>query len=321
MQPPICSSETIVQIDFRKIRTIDGKASAGFEEIVCQLAGLEPRMAGARFHRKGPGKDGGLECFTRFADGTEHGWQAKYSWSFDKNLERSLSTSIQSALQKHPNLTKIFVCIPFDRSDPISQKETQLEAFEAWRTKEIAAAGSQGRQLEIDLWDASALKSRLTNPSGHHAGRILYWFDTQFLSPNWFQRQFERSKAALGQRYTAETSVELPIRRALIGAAQNPELLTSLRDHRGKLREATNEFLAEFELSREASNAMTSLGALFDDVDQLPYDAWPVAHWRNVLSQGLEIVEQNYHDEIRRVHAKSSGEADKKQDREVPLDL
>ncbi|GGF85887.1 hypothetical protein SAMN05216376_1274 [Mameliella alba] len=315
MQPPIFSSEIIVQIDFRKIRTIDGKASAGFEELVCQLAGLEPRPTGARFHRKGPGKDGGLECFVRFANGTEHGWQAKYSWAFDKNLERSLSASIQSALQKHPNLTKVFVCIPFDRSDPLSKKQTQLEAFEDWRTKEITAAGSQGRQLEIDIWDASALKSRLTNPNGHHAGRILYWFDTQFLSSNWFQRQFERSKAALGQRYTAETSVELPIRRALLGAAQNPELLNSLRDHRGKLREATNEFLAEFELSSDAIVRMTSLGALFDDVDRLPHDAWPVAHWRDVLSQGLEIVEQKYHDEIRRVYAKSSDEADKKQDR------
>jgi len=303
-----------VQIDFRKIRTIDGKASAGFEELVCQLAGLEPRPTGARFHRKGLGKDGGLECFTRFTDGTEHGWQAKYSWSFDNNLERSLSASIQSALQKHPNLTKIFVCIPFDRSDPISKKQTQLEAFESWRAKEIAATDSQGRQLEIDLWDASAIKTRLTNPSGHHAGRILYWFDTQFLALSWFQGQFERSKAALGHRYTAETSVELPIRRALLGAAQNPELLTSLRDCRSKLRESTNEFLAEFELPSEAIETMTSLGALFDDVDRLPHDAWPVAYWRNVLSQGLEIVEQKYHDEIRRVYAKSSDKAEMKQD-------
>ncbi|PID35443.1 MAG: hypothetical protein CR958_00195 [Rhodobacterales bacterium] len=303
-----------MQIDFKKIRTIDGKASAGFEELVCQLAGLEPRPEGSRFHRKGPGKDGGLECFIRFADGTEHGWQAKYSWAFDNNLERSLSASIQSALQKHPNLTKIVVCIPFDRSDPISKKQTQLEAFENWRTKEIDAVESQGRQLEIDLWDASALKSRLTNPSGHHAGRILYWFDTQFLAPSWFQDQFGRSKAALGHRYTAETSVELPIRRALLGAAQNPELLTSLRDHRSKLREATNEFLEEFKLSGEAIDAMTSLGALFDDIDRLPRDAWPVTYWRNVLSQGLEIVEQEYQDEIRRVYAKSSDEAEKKQD-------
>jgi hypothetical protein len=300
-------------IDLKKIRAIDGKISTGFEELVCQLAALEPRPNGAQFHRKGAGKDGGLECFTRFADGTEHGWQAKYSWAFDNNLERSLNASVQSALKKHPNLTKIFVCIPFDRSDPFSKKQTQLEAFESWRTKEVAAAGSQGRQLEIDLWDASALKTRLTNPSGHHAGRILYWFDTHFLSPSWFQNQFERSKAALGHRYTAKTSVELPIRRALLGAAQNPELLTSLRDHRSKLREAANEFVAKFELPSEDTETMTALGALFDDVDRLPIDTWPIAYWRNALSQGLDIVERKYHDGIREAYATKSDETEKKQ--------
>ncbi|MDH4440316.1 MAG: hypothetical protein QE284_08005 [Rhizobium sp.] len=129
-----------MHIDFKTIRTIGGKASTGFEELVCQLAGLEPRPAGARFHRKGPGKDGGLECFTRFADGEEYGWQAKYSWSFDGNLERSLHTSVKSALGKHPKLLRIFVCLPFDLSDPFSTNETQLEAFERWRASEVAAA-------------------------------------------------------------------------------------------------------------------------------------------------------------------------------------
>lgn len=36
-----------MHIDFKAIRTIGGKASAGFEELVCQLAGLEPRPKGA----------------------------------------------------------------------------------------------------------------------------------------------------------------------------------------------------------------------------------------------------------------------------------
>ncbi|MBT8154307.1 ATP-binding protein [Epibacterium ulvae] len=297
-----------MNIDFKAIRTIDGKASTGFEELVCQLAALEPVPGGARFHRKGTGKDGGLECFTRFSDGTECGWQAKYSWRFDNNLERSLNSSVKSALKKHPNLTKICVCLPFDRSDPFSSNETQLEAFERWRNNEVAEAAKQDRQLEIDLWDASALKTKLTNPSGHHAGRIRYWFESQFLSPVWFQDQFERSKAALGHRYTHETSVEIPIRRALLGATRNPELLTSLRNHRSELREACNEFQTTFVLSREDADTMSALGALLDDVDELPHQTWPVDHWRNVLDQGLDIIERKYHDEIREAYSTSSDE-------------
>ena len=297
-----------MKIDFKTIRTVDGKASTGFEELVCQLAALEPLSEGARFHRKGLGKDGGLECFTHFPDGTEYGWQAKFSWKFDHNLKRSLNNSVKSALKKHPNLTKIFVCLPFDRSDPLSANETQLEAFERWRIKEIAKAVKQDRRLEIDLWDASALKTKLTNPSGHHAGRIRYWFESQFLSPDWFQDQFQRSKAALGHRYTHETSVELPIRRALLGATRNPELLTSLRDHRGQLREACIGFQSSFVLSGEDANTMSALGALLDDIDELPYHSWPVDQWRNGLDQGLDIVERKYHDEIRETYSSSSDE-------------
>ncbi|WP_282027772.1 hypothetical protein [Ruegeria faecimaris] len=297
-----------MQIDFKKIRAIDGKNSTGFEELVCQLAALDPRPDSAQFHRKGPGKDGGLECFVTFADGTEHGWQAKYSWAFDNNLERSLNASIQSALKKHPNLVKIFVCIPFDRSDPFSKTQTQLEAFENWRTKTAAAATSQGRHLEIDLWDASALKTRLTHQSGHHAGRILYWFDTQFLSASWFQDQFERSKAALGHRYTQQTNVELPIRRALLGAARNPELLTELHDHRDKLREACTEFLKNFALSNENSATIAALGSLLDDVNRLPRGTWPVGHWRATLAKGIEIVERTYNAELRYAYSSKNDE-------------
>ncbi|UWR88032.1 ATP-binding protein [Phaeobacter inhibens] len=304
-----------MHINFKNIRAIDGKASTGFEELVCQLAAMEPRPGDTRFHRKGPGKDGGLECFTRFADGIEHGWQAKYSWQFDRNLERSLHSSVQSALNKHPNLAKIFVCLPFDRSDPFSKNETQLEAFERWRTNECLEAARKGRQLDIELWDASALKAKLTNQSGHHAGRIRYWFDTQFLSPSWFQDQFERSKAALGHRYTRETSVELPVRRALLGAARNPELLTSLRDHRSELREACNEFRAEFELSGEDAETMSGLGELLDDIERLPHEAWPVGRWRKALDQGVDIVERKYHDLIRQTYSPSIGETERTKDR------
>ncbi len=304
-----------MQIDLKKIRPIGGRASTGFEELVCQLVALEPRPIDAQFHRKGPGRDGGLECFVRFADGTEHGWQAKYSWKFDNNLKESLNASIQSALKKHPNLTKIFVSIPFDRSDPLSKNQSQLEAYEDWRTSRIMSAASQGRHIEIDLWDASAIKTRLTNPGGHNAGRISYWFDKECLSPNWFRDLFERSKAALGHRYTTETSVELPIRRALLGAARNPELLTSLRVNRSKLRDATNEFLAEFELPDEEADKVSALGALFDDVERLPHGNWPVAYWRNVLSQGENIVERKYHDEIRAAYAENNDETERKQNK------
>jgi hypothetical protein len=104
-------------IDFAAIRAQDGSRNAGFEELCCQLASLEPRSAGARFFRKGRGGDAGVECFVRGADGKETGWQAKFVMAWSQMLARELDASIETALAKHPKLTKYFVCIPFDLPD------------------------------------------------------------------------------------------------------------------------------------------------------------------------------------------------------------
>lgn len=122
-------------IDFHEVPALNGRRSEGFEELVCQLAGLEERAAGSEFIRKGKGRDGGLECFVRLSDGSEIGWQVKYSWSFDANLIGSLDKSLAAALAKHPKLTVLTVCLPFDLSDARGKAVTQRAAYETWRAR------------------------------------------------------------------------------------------------------------------------------------------------------------------------------------------
>jgi hypothetical protein len=237
----------IPAIDFRAIREHEGTRAKGFEELCCQLALLEPRPADAIHTRKGAGADAGVECFTRFADGRETGWQAKYYWNMDGSLTSALDKSIESALDKHPDLDTYIVCVPFDLPDPRTGTKTKsaLDCWENWKNKWIAKAASENRNLKIPLWSAVELRERLARDDGLYGGRLLFWFDIRYMNIEWFRAQFDKIKADLGSRYTAETNIALPIRRALLGLARDPALgrdvgrwMTSISDAASDFRHA-----------------------------------------------------------------------------------
>ena len=106
----------MAELDFTRIRSFDGSKDGGFEELVCQLAHLNKPEKGKLFVRKdGAGGDAGVECYWILEDGSEYAWQAKY---FTERLENSewsqIDNSVQTALNKHPNLTKYYISVPRD---------------------------------------------------------------------------------------------------------------------------------------------------------------------------------------------------------------
>jgi len=199
----------------------------GFEELCCQLAALEDPAEGLRFVRKGPGADQGLECYRTYADGREVGWQAKYFMNgFESTQVENLAESLQRAMAAHPQLKKFIVCLPIDLQDNRSGKKlSQVQRYENWRDKSIKAAAAQGRILEIELWSASSITERLGRDTPAYSGRARYWFDTVRFSSAWFREKFEVQRRNLGERYSPESHVDLPIRQALQALARDPELL------------------------------------------------------------------------------------------------
>lgn len=199
----------------------------GFEELCCQLAALEDPAEGSRFVRKGPGADQGLECYRTYADGREVGWQAKYFVNgFDATQISDIGESLQRAMAAHPRLNKFIVCLPTDLQDNRSGKKlSQLQRYEAWRDKSIQTAATQGRTLEIELWSASGITERLGRNTPAYSGRARFWFDTVRFNPAWFREKFEVQLRNLGERYSPESHVDLPIRQALQALARDPELL------------------------------------------------------------------------------------------------
>lgn len=216
-----------LSLDFKRIREHRGAQNGGFEELCCQLAALEERAPGSRFLRKGPGADQGLECYRTYADGHEVGWQAKYFINgFDYGQVIDLDDSLQRALSAHPQLTTFVVCLPIDLRDNRSgKKASEVQRYEKWRKKSIDDAAAKGRIVEIELWSASSIGERLGRDDPAYSGRERYWFDTVRFSSAWFRDKLDVQRHNLGERYSPESHVELPIQQALQAVARNPELL------------------------------------------------------------------------------------------------
>lgn len=92
--------------DLLQIIELGNSKNIAFEELCCQLVSLEKRPTGADFFRKGSSADAGVECFIRYDDNSETGWQAKFFSKFGDSQIQQLSKSISQALEKHPCLTK-----------------------------------------------------------------------------------------------------------------------------------------------------------------------------------------------------------------------
>lgn len=216
-----------MNLDFSRIREHRGTQSGGFEELCCQLAALDSPAKGSRFIRKGPGADQGLECYRTFSDGHEVGWQAKYFInSFGDTQIRDLSDSLQRALSAHPQLTNFIVCLPIDlRDNRQGKKLSEVQRYEKWCTTSIEDAAANGRALEIELWSASSISERLGRDDSAYSGRARYWFDTVRFSSAWFRDKLEVQRRNLGERYSPESHIELPIQEALQSLARAPELL------------------------------------------------------------------------------------------------
>ena len=113
-----------MDIDWQSIRTINGSQREGFEELVVQLARTES-PASAKFDRVGS-PDAGVECYCVLDGGCEWGWQAKYFTSaLTPGQWGQLDDSVKTALDKRPELVRYFVCIPRNRSDPVSLVRNQ----------------------------------------------------------------------------------------------------------------------------------------------------------------------------------------------------
>lgn len=205
------------EIIFSTIRSYKGDQRKGFEELCCQLYSLESPEEGARFVRKGGAGDAGVECYWILKSGVEHGLQAKYFTRFADEHWTQVDDSVQTALLKHPRLTKYIICIPDNLRDRRAtlrsgkKEKSQQESWDEHVLKWQINARKNGMEVEYVLWNEFELTTRLTSEDPQYSGRALYWFNEHILSPGWFRKKFEISRDDLRGRYTPNHNVELSL--------------------------------------------------------------------------------------------------------------
>lgn len=186
----------MIDLDFRTIRNHDGSQDNGFEELICQLTHLDKPPNADYFIRKDRGGgDAGVECFWKLQDDSEHGWQAKYFLdTLSTNQWGQIDDSVKTALEKHFELTKYYVCIPRDLND--SRKKGKggkvvKSSFDIWNDhveRWSALASSKGMQVEFILWGKHEISIQLQRNQPKYAGRARYWFGTPILTKNDFEK-------------------------------------------------------------------------------------------------------------------------------------
>lgn len=209
----------MIDLDFRTIRNHDGSQDNGFEELICQLAHLDKPPNADYFIRKdGGGGDAGVECFWKLKDDSEHGWQAKYFLDpLSTNQWGQIDDSVKTALEKHPELTKYYVSIPRDLNDSRKKGKggkvvkSSLDIWNEHVERWSSLASGKNMQVEFILWDKHEISMRLQRDQPKYAGRARYWFGTPILTRDDFEKLARRSEQSLGERYTPEFHVDLPI--------------------------------------------------------------------------------------------------------------
>jgi hypothetical protein len=209
----------MVTLDFSQIRIHDGSQQNGFEELVCQLAHLEPPKKSDYFVRKeGAGGDAGVECYWKLTDGSEIAWQAKYfTNSLTKTQWNQINDSVDAFLEKHPDVITYYVCIP--RNWDESRKKggggkivnSSLDKWFEHKKQWEERAKTLGRQVEFLYWTKHEISLRLQKRDPIYSGRAEYWFNTPILTQKQFSSLSEKSRNILGERYDEENNINLPI--------------------------------------------------------------------------------------------------------------
>lgn len=206
-----------MEFDFKKIREHEGTRSGGFEEMICQLAYYEyHQKQSVRFIRKdGAGGDAGVECYWVMADGNEYCWQAKYFINeFGRRQLQQLEKSFVRAIEKHPRMSKYFVCIPrdiFDGRVKDKNSNTGIRKSNWDKFLDYCLKASSGREIEIVLWSKHHIQNKLMLdlPSMH--GKAEFWFDVPLLNTNKIKKVTKDSIQSLSRRYLPQYHVDSAI--------------------------------------------------------------------------------------------------------------
>ena len=209
-----------LNLNWNNIRPINGDQKEGFEEFVTQLARMEKIQGAKRFIRKGT-PDAGVECYWILEDDSEWAWQAKYfTSSLNSSQWSQIDSSVKTAIESHPNLAVYIIATPINPADGKKDGEQSLQnKWDIHKQQWQELARIKGKTIQFIPWWSSDLINILQKRE--NIDIIHFWFNSDFLSDDWFNRHIEKSIADLQQRYTPKLNYRMPIVKIFDGIARD----------------------------------------------------------------------------------------------------
>ena len=239
---------TSLTLDWNSIRPLNGGRDKGFEELCAQLARAES-PPGSLYIRKGT-PDAGVECYAILNDRSEWGWQAKYFDTLGDSQWSQLDESIKTAIEKHAQLVRYFVCVPLDRPD--ARIDGRKSAQDRWREhvkKWTEWASLKGMVVEFIFWGSHELLERLALPQ--HIGRLRFWFDIHGFDGAWFSARLDEALRSAGPRYTPEIHVDIPIAKEFDAFGRTDLFFDHIKSCARNIREKLQTF--DYSMSKSAT--------------------------------------------------------------------
>jgi hypothetical protein len=148
----------------------------------------------------GSGGDGGVEAYTILNNGDLVGLQAKW---FTDPLQDSqinqIKSSLNTAAEVRPKLTRYIVTIPKDLSDVRRKGKTVTTERDRWNNF-IQEANQEHAHITIDLWDETKLTELLAELGSE--GLTRYWFESSVIDLKSLQLKFQQAQYGwLSNRY------------------------------------------------------------------------------------------------------------------------
>ena len=235
-----------INFNWNEIRPINNSLNEGFEELVCQLAKLEKVNGANKFVRKGK-PDAGVECLWTLNNGEEIAWQAKFfTNSFSTSQWSQINKSVETAISKHPNMTKLIIAFPVDPSDArLQNQQSMLSKWNEYTDKWTKLAEAYNRTVLYEAWWSSDLITKIQRTP---PGFLYFWFNKENFANEWFHYQNKLTLYDLGARYTPELNQELPISEIFDGLSHNNAFIKKFNRISSAISKITKRLLSKLEI-------------------------------------------------------------------------
>lgn len=178
-------------LDWSKLKPYKLDCKKSFEELCYQIAREEFESQGIFTSIDDSGGGDGVEFYITLPNGDEWGWQAKFFGGNgrlkESGREQQITDSLTTAIKKHPNLKKWFLCLKTNFTpDKKGKKEKTIKGELTWFSENLTNQIPENMNLELIHWGAREFNNFMPK----YQDIYKYFFTDKILTFDWFNKRF-----------------------------------------------------------------------------------------------------------------------------------